>query len=261
VRALGRQPGRALVPLFGRRRLAALVVVGAVVGTYYALASHLPHASAWPDVAIASFGVIPAVLLLVLLTLPFAQTKPTWLLAIGVALIGVAVACRFAEWGLAGNWAKFWAPVVLGWWFLSYFESVWWVVLVACLVPFADVYSVFWGPTHAITQHREAIYFGVAFAFLVPPPPGQDFGAAHVGPPDLLFFALFLAAAARYGLRPGLTWLLMTASFGVQLVIAVGASVNGLPALPFLAAGFLLANGDLLWNDWRARRELGVANE
>lgn len=236
-------------------RLAALGTVGAAVGTYYALSSHLGHVSPWTDVAIASLAVIPAVLSLVLLTLPLYRVNPLWLFAVGVACIGIAIVCRLAGWGLAGNWAKFWAPVVLGWWFLTYFENVWWVVMIACLIPFADIYSVFWGPTQAITQHHASVYFGVAFAFVVPPPYGQSAGAAHVGPPDLLFFALFVAAAARFGLRPRLTWLLMTASFGIQLVIAVGADISGLPALPFLSLGFLLANGDLLWAEWRARRD------
>jgi hypothetical protein len=250
--------GRAAAVL-GRPRLAALVVVGAAVGIYYGLASHLPHVGVWTDVAIASVAVIPAVLSLVLLTLPLSRSNPNALLAVGIALIGVAVLCRAQDWGLAGNWAKFWAPVVLGWWFLAYFETVWWVVLVACVIPFADIYSVFWGPTQAITEHHVSVYFGVAFAFVVPPLYGQSRGAAHVGPPDLLFFSLFLAAALRFGLRPGLTWLLMTGSFGIQLVIAVAGDVSGLPALPFLSLGFLLANGDLLWREWRERRRAAPA--
>jgi hypothetical protein len=242
------------------RRLAALAVVGAAVGTYYALSSHLPHVSAWTDVAVASLGVVPAVLSLVLLTLPVYRAPPAWLLGAGAAFVGLAIACHLEGWGLAGNWAKFWAPTLLGWWFLTYFENVWWVVMIACIIPFADIYSVFWGPTQAITEHHASVYFGVAFAFVVPPPYGQSSGAASVGPPDLLFFALFVAAAARFGLRPGLTWLLMTASFGIQLVIAVGAGISGLPALPFLSVGFLLANGDLLWREWRAHRNPAPAD-
>jgi hypothetical protein len=62
-----------------------------------------------------------------------------------------------------------------------------------------------------------------------------------------LFFALFLAASARFALRPGLTWLLMSLSFGATLALAVWRDIGGLPALPLLAAGFLLPNGDLIW--------------
>ena len=39
----------------------------------------------------------------------------------------------------------------------------------------------------------------------------------------------------------------MTAMYGITVVAANAANVGGLPALPFLSVGFLLANGDLLW--------------
>jgi hypothetical protein len=74
--------------------------------------------------------------------------------------------------------------------------------------------------------------------------------------PDVLFFALFLGAAVRFRLRPGLTWLLMTLSFAATLALAVAFEINGLPALPLLSAAFLLANGDLIWKQMRARAPL-----
>jgi hypothetical protein len=42
--------------------------------------------------------------------------------------------------------------------------------------------------------------------------------------------------------------------YGLTLVIADLANVDGLPALPFLSAGFLLANGDLLWRRFTPAR-------
>jgi hypothetical protein len=46
----------------------------------------------------------------------------------------------------------------------------------------------------------------------------------------------------------------MTGMYGLTLVLTDVANVNGLPALPFLSAGFLLANGDLLWRKLRPAR-------
>jgi hypothetical protein len=46
----------------------------------------------------------------------------------------------------------------------------------------------------------------------------------------------------------------MTASFGITLAFTYYLWVNGLPALPLLALGFLLANIDLLWAQFQARR-------
>src|SRR5206468_11837972 len=102
--------------------------------------------------------------------------------------------------------------------------------------------SVWRGPTHAITSHHFEVYTAVAIAFLVP-----GGGAAYLGPPDILFFALFLAAAARWDLRVGWTWAAMTFMYGLTVVVANAAGVGGLPALPFLSVGFLGANADLLW--------------
>lgn len=78
--------------------------------------------------------------------------------------------------------------------------------------------------------------------------------AAKLGIPDLLFFALFLAAADRFDLRRRLTWLLMAASFGTTLALTYFFSVDGLPALPLLAVAFLVANADHLWTRFRNRR-------
>ena len=104
------------------------------------------------------------------------------------------------------------------------------------------------GPTKAIVNHHVEVYSAVAVAFV-----GPGGGAAGLGPPDILFFALFLAATMRWRLRPGWTWLAMTGMYALTLVIANAVDVNGLPALPFLSVGFLLANADLLWRRLRRR--------
>lgn len=78
--------------------------------------------------------------------------------------------------------------------------------------------------------------------------------SAKLGLPDLLFFALFLGAADRFGLRRRATWLAMALSFGITLAGTYFLDVDGLPALPLLALAFLLANADLLWRAFRERR-------
>jgi hypothetical protein len=78
-------------------------------------------------------------------------------------------------------------------------------------------------------------------------------GAAKLGLPDLMFFALFLGAAARFQLRVGWTWVGLTASVGATMALATWWDVGGLPALPLLSAGFLLPNADLLWRAVRER--------
>jgi hypothetical protein len=228
------------------RRTAAFVALGAAVGAYYVWSDALPDVSTWTDVALLAFPIMPAVLGLLLIALPL----QTWrgLLPAAVLLVLAAYGCQQAGWDLAGNFAKLWAATFFGWWFLTLFEAVSWVVIVACLIPLVDAISVWRGPTHTITTKHEHVYTSISIAF-----PAPHEGAARLGPPDVLFFALFLGAADRFGLRVVWTWILMTLSFGVTVVLANAFDVSGLPALPLLSAGFLLANADLLWKRWRER--------
>ncbi len=234
-----------------RRRIVAFVVLGAAVGTWFAIASDLGAVGLWPAVAIVSAGVLPGTLALVLVVLPLSRLRWPVLVVITLALALVALACSEAGQGLAANFAKLWAAVFAGWVFLYLFESLSLVVLVAAIIPFVDAISVFapQGPTHEIVKNHIAIYDHVAVAFLAP-----HGGAAQLGPPDILFYALFLAAALRWRLRPGWTWIATTGLYAVSFPIAVAVHANGLPALPFLSFGFLAANADLLWRRLRPRQ-------
>jgi len=226
--------------LLARKRVEAFVVVGWCVGTWFIVAPHLDRVGLWPAIVIVSVAVLPATLLLVLIALPLWPAR--WLLPAAVLLALVALGCALADWGLAANFAKLWAAVFAGWAFLTMFERLSWVVIVACVIPLVDIVSVWRGPTHAITAHHFKVYTAVAIAFVVP-----GGSAAYLGPPDVLFYALFLAAAARWNLRVGWTWFAMTYMYGLTIVIANAADIGGLPALPFLSFSFLVANADLLW--------------
>jgi hypothetical protein len=214
--------------------------LAAAVLAWFLAAPHLPGLSLWWDIVLVSFVVMPATLLLVLWALPLWNRR--WLPA-GAGVLALA-AFGFAEagWGLPENFAKLFAAVFAGWAFLILFERLSWVVIVACVIPLVDAVSVWRGPTHSITTHHFHVYLDVAIAFLVPA--GR---AAYLGPPDVLFYALFLAAAVRWGLRVGWTWISTTFMYGITIVIANAIDVGGLPALPFLSFGFLVANADLLW--------------
>jgi len=231
--------------VLGRRRVKAFVVAAACVLAWFVVAPHLPHVGVWPSIIIVAVAIIPGTLLLGLIALPLWRWR--WIV-VGVALSALlALVFSLLDWGLPANFAKLAAAVLAGWAFLRLFERLSWVVVVAAIIPIVDIISVWRGPTHAITQHHFGVYTAVAIAFLVP-----GGGAAYLGPPDILFWALFLAAAARWNLRVGWTWLATTSMYGLIVVVAEAAHVDGLPALPFLSAGFLLANGDLLWRAIRS---------
>ena len=223
-----------------KRRVAAFVAAAAAVVTWSVVAPHLGPVGLWTAIVLVSVAVMPGTLLLVLIALPLWHRR--WTIAAAVVLALVAFGCSKAGWGLPANLAKLAAATLAGWAFLLLFERLWWVALVALLIPLVDIASVWRGPTHAVTTHHFNIYKSVAIAFLVP-----GGGAAYLGPPDVVFYALFLAAAARWRLRVGLTWLATTGMYGLTVVLANAAHVDGLPALPFLSVGFLAANADLVW--------------
>jgi hypothetical protein len=230
--------------VLGARRLVALGTLAAALAAYFAFHESLPDIPLWWDIALLSFVIIPAVFATVFAVLPLWNMRGVGL--VGVAFIALAIVLDAAGVDSGGSFAKLGAATFLAWAFLPFFETLSWVVLVAAIVPWVDAFSVFRGPTKAIVTHKRGLFEHLSFAF---PVPGQS-STANLGIPDLVFFALFLAATVRWRLRPGLTWLFLVASFGGTIALAVWLSVgglHGLPALPLLSFGFFLANGDLVW--------------
>jgi hypothetical protein len=239
--------GRASALLALTLRAAALVALAAALAGYYSASEELPELSSWGDVVVLSFLLIPAMFALVYLVLPLWNAHGLLLLAL--ALGALAVVLTAAELDVAANFVKAFAVTGLGFWFLRYFENLGWVVLVAVLVPAIDALSVWRGPTRHIVEEEEEVFSALSIAF---PLPGEE-ASANLGLPDVLFFALFLAAAVRFGLRPFWTALGMALSFGATLALAVEFDVAGLPALPGLCIEFLAVNADLIWARLRTR--------
>ena len=227
------------------RAAALLALFGALV-LYYEVSDRLWSAGTWWDVAWIALALIPAAFGLVLLALPAAGARG--LLPVGLAFAVLAAVLTWADYAVFANFSRLAAATLLGWWFLGWFETAGWVVLVALIIPWVDAYSVWQGPTKEIVAHHEHVFTVLSFAF---PVPGEH-SAANLGMPDLLFFALFLAAAVRFGLRVHWTWLGLVASLGGTIALTVWFDLNGLPALPGVALGFLVPNADLLWRMRRA---------
>lgn len=231
------------------------MILATALAAYYAVNDGLVDLSKWWELAFLAACLIPAVFALVWLVLPYRQAEGLFLLAL--ALLALTVILEAA--GLDGfaNFSKLALMTAIGFWFLDYFESVLWVALVALIIPIVDSVSVWRGPTRHIVEEQPQIFDVFSFAF---PAPGGE-SSANLGLPDLLFFALFLAAAARWRLRVGWTWLALTLSLGLTMIGAVAFDVAGLPALPGLAFGFLIPNADLIWREfrhWQARGAGGV---
>jgi hypothetical protein len=228
--------------------LTALVVYGAVAGHLFGLPSGL-------DVAFHSLVVVPAFAATIWLALPLAQRRSAWLLGAAAVAALAALGLSVLEFDSADNIAKLACYALLGLWFLSLFEELWWIALVAVLVPWVDIWSVAFGPTRYVVEEQPGFFEQISVAF---PNLGES-SAILIGPPDILFFALFLAAADRFRLRVAWTWLGMAGLLAATLVLVWSwDDIPGLPALPAVCLGFLIPNADLLWRDvreaWRARQ-------
>jgi hypothetical protein len=238
--------GRAATVL-SRGRAAAFLGLAAVVGVYYATHESWFTLPLWWDIAWLCLLLMPAVFGFVWLALPLSSAPLRQLFGAALAFGVAAVVLQSVGASPVANFAKLGAMTFAAWCFLRFFEELSWVVLVACIVPFVDSYSVFRGPTKQIVTKQPQVFDALSFTF---PVPGQR-GGAQLGLPDLLFFALYLGSAARWNLRVGWTWVCLTASVGGTIALATWLNVNGLPALPLLSVGFLLPNADLLWTDLR----------
>jgi hypothetical protein len=239
--------GRA-APVLSRPRSLALAGWLAAGAAWYFAADRLPGLSLWWDVALLALVLMPGVFLFDWIVLPLASARGLLPLAAGLAV--VAVLAELGDLEVLANAAKLGAVTFFAFWFLRFFEDLVLIVAVALIVPFVDAYSVFRGPTGNIVEHHSSVfeYFSIYF----PLPHEQN--DPRLGIPDLLFFALFLAAAVRFRLRPGWTWLVMVGALGATVAITVWADVAGLPALPALSFGFLAPNADRIWAQLRGMR-------
>jgi hypothetical protein len=234
-------------PVLSRRRGAALVALLAAVVVWTETGSELPAVSEPVDVALTTIVLMPLTFGVAWVALPLAAARGLLAVAVGLAL----VAWAFDAAGLEGlfNAAKLLAFVLFGYWFLALFEELWWVVLVAIVIPWVDAISVAVGPTRHVIEERPDVFERISIAF---PLPGEG-ESANLGPPDVVFLSLFLAAAARFGLRVAATFVCTVALLGLTLAVAVAFDLSGLPALPAVSLGFLLPNADLLWRALWAR--------
>lgn len=230
-----------------RPRAAALGLALGLLVLWNAAAGALPDVGEPVDVGVVAMVLLPATFLVALFAVPLAPARG--LLPVAAALGVLAFLLYLADLEALFNVTKVLALTAAGFWFLQLFEALSWVVLVALIIPWVDAASVWRGPTDYVVSEKPSLFEQVSIAFRLP---GED-GSAHIGPPDILFFALFLATAARFRLRVVWTWVGTVGLLALSLIVSVAFDIDGVPALPAISLGFLLPNADRLWKAWRAR--------
>ena len=231
-------------------RAATLAIVAALLVTYVAVAEQLWELPSSWDAVVVGLLVLPAFTAVIWLALPLAQGPVVVLLFAGVGLSVAWIPLDVLGLDALANIVKLAAFVTLGFWLLTLFEELWWLVLVALLIPWVDAWSVATGPTRYVTHEQPGFFEHVSVAF----PLTGEASSINIGPPDVVFFAVFLAAADRFGLRVAWTWIGMTGFLALTVALVWWLADSGLPALPAVCLGFLLPNADLIWRHVREAR-------
>jgi hypothetical protein len=121
-----------------------------------------------------------------------------------------------------------------------YVSSVGVILLIVAVAVASDVLSVFAGPTRTFVEEESPV---LDLLVLVFPTFGSVLGFG-LGVSDFVFLALFAAASRFLNLRYAAT--LICLCFATFVALTTGLLLGRpLPALPFIATAFLLANADL----------------
>jgi hypothetical protein len=200
----------------------------------------LPAPPVRVNIMLSSAIVLSAVAVLVWGLLPLSALGRR-LPLVALAALPCAVAFVWLGWVPAASVAKVVFAAALGIWIADELERVSWVVIVAAVTAVVDIVSVAAGPTKAILEKGPVVvgYFTIAATWA-----GYSYAEAYtgLGTSDVLFFALYLGAARRFGLRTGWSAVAMVGSFLGTIALAI--SWTALPALPLLSVAFLAVNAD-----------------
>jgi len=236
-----------------RPRTAAVAVAALVFVAFTLWSGRLPAFAFRADVIVSMALGVALVGVMVGVAAATRPATSQLLMAAGVGLVCAILGSALGVVPLAdlgkitfGASAGFWLGTALA----DLSDDLRVIVGLAVAIGVLDAASVFLpqGPTHLLlTKAPQTVsYFVVAFPTL-----GYSVHDAYsgLGTSDVIFFGLFLAAAAGYGLRVRLTLVAMVASF--VATVAVALWTRALPALPGLSLAFLAVNADLIARRWR----------
>jgi hypothetical protein len=218
-----------------------------VAFVYFLAAPALPALAAGDETALVGSGI--GILLVAATTLALLPAHETLfgplLIVLGAGLIVAALNIDGAAGvGAGANVFEALLAGAAGLLFARWLATPLIAVAVPLFVAAVDVWSVASGPSSRMLADGTNRVDPLSFDF---PAWGDAGSAGHLGLSDALFVSLFAAWAWRYGFRRGATLVGMTLGLGASLVLGV-AFERAIPALPLIAAGYLLPNLDRIAN-------------
>jgi hypothetical protein len=160
------------------------------------------------------------------------------LIAFGAGLLVAALAA--AGVGAGANVAEAMLAAAAGLLFARWLATPIVAVAVPLFVAAIDVWSVASGPSSQLlkagTDSVDALSFDL-------PAWGGSGSAGHLGVSDAVFVSMFAAWTFRYGFRRATTIVVLTVALMASLVVGLVLD-RAIPALPLVAAGYLVVNVD-----------------
>jgi len=223
------------------------------------LAPLAPRPSSLPELRLAAylpsvafFAVVGAFVIAVLAL----DVRSGRLIGTLVAVLAVLViALNVLSIPVASDLAKIALGTLAGLGMARLLERPWWLLPVCLCVPAADAWSVFSsrGVTHAVVERAQQDRSWLDWPTIATPIAGFEYAAfARIGIVDVLFLALFLAAAWRWDLGVVRCAVVLPLAFVVASVLVLEDVARAVPALPVLCLGFLAIAIVPMWRDLRA---------
>jgi hypothetical protein len=221
------------------RGLAALLALAASAA-YFLLVGELPEVDGDAGRYLAGCAGAVFVGLAALAPLP-GRDDAVALIALGVGAGLLSTALAGQDVGAAANVPEALFAAAAGMLFASAFGIPGAVVALPILVAGIDAASVLTGPDEPLGDFDPVD----VLTFDLPAWGGERPSIARLGFLDATFLAMFAAWSLRFALRPRLALPLMVVGLAASVALAVALD-RAIPALPFVAAGFLLPALDRL---------------
>jgi hypothetical protein len=160
------------------------------------------------------------------------------LIAFGAGLLVAALAA--AGVGAGANVAEAMLAAAAGLLFARWLATPIVAVAVPLFVAAIDVWSVASGPSSQLLKEGTDSVDALSFDL---PAWGGSGSAGHLGVSDAVFVSMFAAWTFRYGFRRATTIVVLTVALVASLVVGLVLD-RAIPALPLVAAGYLVVNVD-----------------
>jgi hypothetical protein len=237
-----RRPAAVLTPRRRPRGAIPALALALAALAYFLAAPALPRLPAG-DATVLVAGSI-GVLLVAGATLSLLALRDALLALVLIALgSGLLVAALNAgDVGAGANVVEALLAASIGLLFARTLNAPVIAVAVPLFVALVDVWSVASGPTAKLIEDGTSSADPLSFDL---PAWGGMGSAGHLGLSDAFFLAMFAAWALRHGCRRTATIVALALSLVATIAVSVALD-RAIPAIPFLAAAFLLPNADRL---------------